>query len=127
MQEFAAMKFHGSAPEQNVAGSSTHITLDEPKPPSIRVSPQAAKASTIACISDFNLCTRLLRSQIELVQTKLALGHGEVMKLVMCALHHDPHEPQGLDFHHLLSVVARNDELDATREVLDSRAPPDLA
>ena len=61
-----------------------------------------------------------------LVRAELTLGYGQVMELVMTALHHDAHEPKTLNFNDLLGISAGDGELDPVRQVLCCRAPARL-
>ena len=43
---------------------------------------------------------------------ELVLGHHQMVLLVVCALHHDPHKAQRLELNDLLGVGACGRELD---------------
>src|SRR5262249_8486096 len=57
---------------------------------------------------------------------QLALGHHQMVGLMVPTLHHDSHEAERLEFGYLLRVISRNGKLHSIRQVFGLGVPTDL-
>ena len=66
------------------------------------------------------------RFAVHSVHMKLALGHHQMVGLMVATQHHNSYEAERLEFYYLLGVIGHNAEFHSIRQVFRLGVPTDL-